>query len=51
MLLKQSLRVPAEKIRQYCDLSQLSFESTNEIVPLEGLMGQERARRALEFGV
>ncbi|NPV89387.1 MAG: AAA family ATPase [Firmicutes bacterium] len=50
-MIKQRLRVPAEKVRLYCDLSQLSFKSTQDIPPLEGLMGQERARRALEFGL
>lgn len=49
--MKDSLRVPDDKVKHYCDLSQLNFKSTEEVLPLEGLMGQERARKALEFGL
>jgi len=41
----------AEELRWQCDPSLLKFETTAEIPPLEGIIGQERALRALELGV
>lgn len=49
--LKQLLKVPAEKVKKYCNPSQFSFNTTEEVLPLEGLLGQKRAQRALEFGL
>jgi lon-related putative ATP-dependent protease len=34
-----------------CDLSRLAFETTAELEPYPGLVGQERARDAVSFGV
>lgn len=43
--------VPIEKLRWRCDPSSLAFETTNDLTPLEGRVGQERAYKALTLGV
>jgi len=40
-----------EYLRKRCNLENLKFNITSEIKPLEGLIGQERAKKALEFGL
>lgn len=42
--------VPVEKLRNSLDPQTLSFKTTAEIPPLEGMVGQDRALRAMEFG-
>ncbi|MDD2212536.1 MAG: AAA family ATPase [Clostridia bacterium] len=44
-------KLKPEQLRKRCDCSIFPFESTAEISPLEGIMGQERGVRALEFGL
>ncbi|EEG76096.1 hypothetical protein [Dethiobacter alkaliphilus] len=39
-----------EELRYICDPSQFEFETTESVPPLEGIIGQERAVRAMEFG-
>lgn len=41
----------AEELRYRCDLDQLDFESTEELPGLEGIIGQPRATRAIDFGI
>ena len=43
--------LPPEKLRWRCDPAQIPFETTAEIEPLTGAIGQERALRALQMGV
>ena len=43
--------VTAEKLTWRCDLSFLPFTCTAEMTPLEDFIGQERAIRAIEFGL
>jgi len=43
--------VPIEKLRWRCEPSSLPFETTNDLTPLEGMLGQERAQKALTLGV
>ena len=43
--------VSAEKLTWYCDLSFLPFTCTAEMTPLEDFIGQDRAMRAIEFGL
>jgi len=43
--------VPPEKLTWRCDLSFLPFTCTAEMTPLEDFIGQERAIRAIEFGL
>ncbi|MGA9351834.1 MAG: ATP-binding protein [Anaerolineae bacterium] len=40
-----------DKLRRICDPQMLDYETTEEIEPLETIIGQERAVRALEFGL
>jgi predicted ATP-dependent protease len=46
-----ALEVPIEKLRWRCDPSSLPFETTDDLTPLEGMLGQERAQKALTLGV
>jgi lon-related putative ATP-dependent protease len=41
----------AEQVRQACDPGQFSFRSTEELSPLEEVIGQERALNAIAFGI
>jgi len=41
----------SEKLRKRCDPVSLQCESTEEIAPLEGIIGQGRAMKALKFGL
>ncbi|MFH0965443.1 MAG: AAA family ATPase [Planctomycetota bacterium] len=43
--------LPAEALRWRCDAKQLRFRSTEELPGLGGLIGQDRAQEALDFGV
>lgn len=43
--------VTSEKLAWRCDLSFLPFTCTAEMTPLEDFIGQERAIRAIEFGL
>jgi len=43
--------VPPERLRWVCDPAQFDFETTEELEPLEGTIGQERALRSIEFGL
>jgi len=40
-----------EDLKRKCKSDDLSFETTKEVPPLEGIIGQERAKKALEFGL
>ena len=44
-------RVPFEMLARRCDPDELGFETTDELPPLEGTIGQERAISALELGL
>ena len=43
--------VAADKLAWRCDLSYLPYTCTAEMTPLEDFIGQERAIRAIEFGL
>ena len=43
--------LPAEKLRKVCDASFMHCETTQELAPLREIIGQERAVRALKFGI
>ncbi len=34
-----------------CEMDCLSFDSTEELAPLHGIIGQERASKAMDFGL
>ena len=43
--------LPVERLRRECDPTLMRCETTEEMTPLEGIIGQERAVRALRFGL
>jgi len=43
--------VPAERLRRICDPASLGFKTTEDLKPVEGIIGQARAIRALQFGL
>lgn len=43
--------VPPEKLKRECADKIFVFDTTAEVSPLEGIIGQERAKKALEFGL
>lgn len=43
--------VPIDKLRWQCDPGLFQFESTTELAPLNEFIGQQRAIRAIEFGL
>jgi lon-related putative ATP-dependent protease len=47
------MRLPltAEALRRTVDAGSLGFKTTAELEPIEGLIGQDRALRAIQFGV
>ena len=44
-------QVPVEKLRNVCDANLMHCETTKDLVPLSEIIGQERAVRALKFGL
>jgi len=38
-------------LRSVCDPGKFTFKTTDELMPLEGIIGQQRAMRAIEFGL
>lgn len=40
-----------EELKWVCDPKRLNFVSTSELTPMEGIVGQERALKALKIGV
>ena len=44
-------QLPVEKLRNICDSNFMHCESTKDLVPLSEIIGQERAVRALKFGL
>ena len=49
--MRARLRVPLERLTTRVDERTLGFTSTREVASLEGTIGQDRALRALEFGL
>jgi lon-related putative ATP-dependent protease len=43
--------VPVARLRRSIDAGTLGFQSTAELEPIKGLIGQERAQKAIQFGV
>ena len=43
-------QVPVEKLRRRLDPATLAFKSTQDVSPLRGTLGQQRAMEALQFG-
>lgn len=51
MSIKNKLKLTSDQLAAKCDPSLFSFISTAEISPLEGIIGQERAVKAMTFGL
>ncbi|ABR50214.1 peptidase S16, lon domain protein [Alkaliphilus metalliredigens QYMF] len=49
--MRERLRLAPEKLTSPCLLSTFDFETTAELRPLEGIIGQNRAVEALTFGL
>jgi predicted ATP-dependent protease len=47
----QSHRLPTPKLRWICDPNQFDFETTEELEPAGGIVGQHTAYEALKFGL
>lgn len=43
--------LPPEELRWKCDPDILEFDSTEDLKPIEGILGQERALKAIRLGV
>ena len=43
--------LPADGLRWRCDAAELDFETTNDVKPLVGVVGQDDAVEALRFGL
>ncbi len=48
---KMQYRIPVAKLKESCPIELFDFDTTEEIKPLVGIIGQDRARRAVEFGL
>ena len=51
MELKEKYKLKKESLICNCSIDNLNFESTEDLIPLQGIIGQERAAKALEFGL
>lgn len=51
MSLIKDRELKIEKLRRKVDTDALGFKTTKEIAPLEGLLGQERAVKSINFGL
>lgn len=45
------LKLKPEQLSNACHLSDLNFETTEELAPIKGIIGQNRAKEALRFGL
>ncbi|SHI70291.1 lon-related putative ATP-dependent protease [Geosporobacter subterraneus DSM 17957] len=44
-------KVPVDKLKNKCDIGCFDFNTTADLYPLQGIIGQKRAADALEFGL
>ncbi|MHB8375651.1 MAG: Lon protease family protein [Dehalococcoidia bacterium] len=47
----RSLRVPVKQLRRACNPNIFRFKTTDDLRPLEGTVGQDRAVSAMDFGL
>lgn len=40
-----------KQVKRYCDMENLSFETTEEVEPLKGIIGQKKGEEAMAFGL
>ena len=46
----QAQPLPASELRRVVNPASLGFKTTDELIPINGLIGQERALKAIQFG-
>lgn len=51
MDIKERLELKVEDLKKFINPLEFEFETTEETIPLEGIIGQERAVKAVEFGL
>src|SRR5690554_6436805 len=51
MIVKDKFRLRAEELTSICDQEDLGFETTEDMSPLKGIIGQDRGTQALGFGL
>ena len=51
MVSTKKYAVPVEDICWHCNMRDFEFQCTDELTPPQGLIGQERALRAIQFGL
>jgi|GEM_PF-2615954 len=44
-------RLEPKQLTSRCNIDECTFTTTDELKPLEGIIGQERGSRALRFGI
>ena len=49
--MKNKKELDYTELNNICDVSQLGFKTTDELLPLDGIIGQERAVKAFDFGL
>ncbi|MDI3534912.1 MAG: hypothetical protein PWQ82_1277 [Thermosediminibacterales bacterium] len=49
--MKKIPELPVEKLRRRCDPARFKFKTTEDVPPLTGIIGQERATKAMNFGL
>ena len=49
--MKSMYRLKPKDLRKSCRPKSLKFETTKELIPLKGIIGQDRALRSLEFAL
>lgn len=47
----EKFRLKEDKLYKVCDYKNFDFETTEELVPLQGIIGQDRAISAIDFGM
>ncbi len=50
-MMTKNYEVKTEDLRNKCDYSSFEFATTEEVADLEGIIGQQRAVKAMEFGL
>ncbi len=49
--MKDKYKLKKEQLSSYCDIKDIDFETTRELKPLKGIIGQDRGVSALSFGL
>ena len=47
---RRMIELSPDRLKKSCDPGQFAFETTKEVAPLDGTIGQDRAVSAIDFG-